>query len=595
MVGIVILLGGPPKIVSGRNECLTRSGSARYHHPNRATLTLPRRTLRLHYLRRGSIVLELRNLIFTGCFVVLGLAPIQATPLVIKAGPAPDSKSQRAEADAAEKAGKWDRALEFYLKVYLHGDATPELRERIRVCFRNLSQVQRYRDPAFQQFILSLPPAEGLTLYAEALGKIQSLYAQREKATIDKLFGYGLDELERAFADATFRQLNCPDANELKLHNFRLALREGYRVKLPANPREARHVAREIVSAAQLQLGLKNPSAAILELLCGACASLDEFSAFVAPAEVQNDFASPILQLAAYGILIIFDIDGVLIENIVPGSWAANTPMERGQRITIINEKSMAGATPATLRDALKSPLGNFGHEIEVTNAGEELTIDNYRLPTPVPSVYGADMLKDGIGYIRLGNFRESTARELDDAIEALKMRGLRALILDIRGNPGGSLTACLAVAERFLPSGIIVTTQGQSPEFANRVFSSDAGIAASDIPLVLIVDTKTMSAAEIFAGSMKENARATLVGLPTFGKGLIQAPIRLQSLDTTESPNKSGYLLLSVGSAFSPRGNPINNLGVTPHVVQTDHHKQLIEAINKAVEMLNGVPVEMR
>jgi C-terminal peptidase prc len=269
--------------------------------------------------------------------------------------------------------------------------------------------------------------------------------------------------------------------------------------------------------------------------------------------------------------------------------------MERGQRITKINDKSMAGATPATLRDALKTPLGNFGHEIEVTTSDDDFPTANYRLPTPIPTVYAADMLKDGIGYIRIGNFRESTPRELDEAIEALKLRGLRALILDIRGNPGGSLTSCLAVAQRFLPAGIIVTTQGQTPEFANRVFSSDSGMAATDIPLVLLVDTKTMSAAEIFAGSMKDNARATLVGLPTFGKGLIQAPIRLQSLDKDDAPNKSGFLLLSVGSAYSPRGTPINNVGVTPHVTQADHHKQLIEAINKAFEMLNGVPVEMR
>ena len=519
-----------------------------------------------------------------------------AAPLTVKPAPVADAKSLQADAVDAEKAGKWDRALELYLKVYLNGNATPELRDRIRICFRNLSQIQRYRDPAFQQFILTLTPAEGLNLYAEALAKIHTLYADRDKAGIEKLFAFGLDELDRAFSDATFRQLNCPEANELKLHKFRLALRESYRTKLPTTPRDARHAAREIVSAAQHQLGLKNPSAVVLELLCGACANLDEFSAFVAPEDAPNDLASPIMQLAAYGVLVVFDAEGVLIDGIVPGSWAAsNTPLQRGQRIARVNDKPMDRATPATLRDALKTPLGNFGHEIETLSFDSEMASANLRLPTPVPSVYGADMLKDGIGYIRIGTFRETTARELDEAIESLKSRGLRALVIDVRGNPGGSLTSCLAVSQRFLPAGIIVSTKGQTPEFSNRIFSSDAGMAASDLPLVLLVDTKTMSAAEIFAGGMKENGRATLVGLPTFGKGLIQSPIRLQTLDSIENPNRSGYLLLSVASAYTPRGTAINNLGVSPHVTQSEPNKQLIEAIAKAVELLNGVPVEMR
>ena len=103
------------------------------------------------------------------------------------------------------------------------------------------------------------------------------------------------------------------------------------------------------------------------------------------------------------------------------------------------------------------------------------------------------------------------------------------------------------------------------------------------------------MSAAEILAASLKDNTRATLVGLRTFGKGLIQAPVKLQSLDTLEKPNKSGSLFLSVGSAVSPRGSKINQTGVEPHVVLADPHKQLIEALNKAIEALNGVPVGMR
>jgi carboxyl-terminal processing protease len=509
----------------------------------------------------------------------------------------PTAKALRETAEAAEKQGKWEQALGLYLKAYLGGEAGPELRERIRVCFRNLTQLQRYRDPAFQEFLLSLPPSDALALYAEALGKIQALYPERTRATVDKLFAHGLDELDRALGTPEFVKLYCPDASELKVHTFRAALRGNSREKLPGTVREARHVARDLLAAAQRELALKNPSAVVLELLCGACSNLDEFSAFVAPgSENANEWASPILQLAAYGILVAFDAEGLSVENIVPDSWASFTPLERGQRIAKINGIAMGpGANPAKLRDAMKSAAGSLGHAIEVTAPDPDFPAASVHLPTPVPTVYGAEILKDGIGYVRLGLFRETTPRELEDTIDALKMRGLRALILDVRGNPGGSLTACLEVSKRFLPAGIILTTQGQSPEFANRVFSSDSGMSAHDFPVVLLVDTKTMSAAEIFAASLKDNARATLVGLRTFGKGLIQSPVKLQSLDTPEKPGRSGSLYLSVGSTVSPRGNTINDAGIEPHVVQADPHKQLIEALNKAVEAMNGVPVGMR
>ena len=568
-----------------------------YHKITRVQ-PLPKRTFQSHSLREVCTVRVLCNrLLWVGAFAFwfTSFDPLFSAPLTVKPAPPASPKNLRSEAETAENAGKWEQALGLYLKLYLNGEASPELRERIRVCFRQFSQIQRYRDPAFQQFVLTLPAAEGLTLYAEALGKIQASYTDRQRATIDKLFAYGLDELNRACGDVSFQKQYLTEASELKLHMFRLALREGYRAKLPTTVREARHLAREIVAAAQQQLGLKNPSAVILELLCGACNNLDEFSGFVAPSEAIANH-SPILQMAAYGLLIAFDADGLFIENIVPGSWASFTPLERGQRIVKVNGKPLEmGANPEALQLALKSPPSSFGHEIEVFGIDGEMVAAPYRLPTPIPTVFGDEMLKDGIGYIRIGQFRETTPRELDDAIDALKIRGLRALILDIRGNPGGSLTACLGVAQRFLPAGIIVTTQGQTPEFSNRVFSSDSGMSAYDFPLVLLVDTKTMSAAEILAASLKDNARATLVGLQTFGKGLIQSRVRLQSLDSPEAPNKSGFLFLSVGSAISPRGAPINEAGIAPHVVQADPHKQLIEALNKAIEALNGVPVEMR
>jgi C-terminal processing protease CtpA/Prc len=162
-------------------------------------------------------------------------------------------------------------------------------------------------------------------------------------------------------------------------------------------------------------------------------------------------------------------------------------------------------------------------------------------------------------------------------------------LVIDARGNTGGSFPGAIQVAQRFLPGGIVVMTQGQAPEFNNRVFSSDSGMTAFDLPVVLLIDTKTMSSAEAVAAAWKEHNRATLVGLPTFGKGAIQSPVRLTAVDRPDGP-RSGVLVLTVATMSGPRGGPINGAGVVPHFLEADTARQLDVAIAKAIELSGGM-----
>lgn len=531
--------------------------------------------------------------------VLLGVVVAWAVPAAAQnppraAVPSAEEAKLRADAEAAERAGKWEKALELYLKLYVGGSGGLDVRDHIRGCLRNVSQVQRQRDPAFRQFVLGLPPADALTLYGEAVTKMSSLYADREKATVEKLFAAGLDELDRALSDPSFRQ-QLADATETRIAKFRQAIQDGWKLRLPTTPRAARLAAREIVSAAQSQLGAKNGSAVVLELLCGGCAGLDEFSAYVTPSGAQAELASPVLEFAGYGLLVTFDDKGILIDGLVPGSWAAaHTPIRKGDRILKLNDREVAPATAAVVFSALRS-VGPLGHELEMAPTDLDPAPPLVKLPTPLPSVYATDLMsaKDGIGYLRLAAFNDRTPRELDDAILGLKARGAKAVVLDLRGNPGGSFLSSIHSAMRFVPSGIIATTQGQSPDFAGRVFSSDSGMTAHDIPVVLLVDTRTMSAAEVFAAGLKDNNRAVIVGMPTFGKGLVQAPIRLHSLNPASEDgkpaDKSGVLILSVASVFGARGQGLNGVGVTPHWVEANPDRQLALALAKALELLAG------
>lgn len=500
-----------------------------------------------------------------------------------------DPARLRADAETAERAGRWETALDNYLWLHLSVGPSAEVRDKVRLCLRHAAQFRRHRDPTFQQFVLSLPAAEALNLYADVMSKLGMLYVDKDRATPARLFVLGVEELDRAFGDPTFPSGRTGTPAEAKVQAFRQSLRTGWAAKTPATPKEARQLARDLIAAAHDQAGMTNPAAVVLELLGGACGGLDEYTTYTPPAGEMADPASPAAEFAAYGVVVRSDAGELVIDSVLPNSWAGlNTPLRKGQRIVQINGRAVTPALPGHLAEALRAGPP-FAHLIEVVD-GEmpAMAPEPVRLPVPAPTTFTADLgvLKDGVGYLRLAAFREGTPREIDEQVLDLRSRGMRALVLDLRGNPGGLFTAAVDVAQRFLPGGVVVAARGQSAEFADRVFSSAAGPAAWDFPVVLLVDTRTMSAAEVVAAALKENrvgdrSRATLVGTPTFGKGVVQSPVRLQRTDGGDG----GVLVLTVAALAGPGGAPLNG-GVSPHVLETDPARQLELAVQKAVEL---------
>ena len=391
--------------------------------------------------------------------------------------PPVDVEAVLADAAKAEADGKYDDALRHYLRAFSAGRTDPDTRDRIRLCFRHVTQAERHRDPAFQKFVAAMPATDAITLYGEVVGEIHKKYADRTKAAVERLFAAGLDELRAALDVPAFREQHLKDADEAKIAEFRTLLRD---TKLPTTPREAAQAARAVITAANKTLGLKSGAAVVFELLCGACTGLDEYSSYVPPGGADP---SPLAELAGYGLVVKVDGQGLLVEAVQPRSWAATmTKLRKGDRIRKVNGRSVAGATPAVIAEALRAVEGH-GHLIELVPADD--TADSVRLPTPVPTVYAAELIdmKEGVGYLRLAAFKDRTPQEFDDAVMELKARGMKALVIDIRGNSGGLFAAAVGIAKRLLPGGAVATTDGQVPDFASRVFSSDSGMDAHDFP----------------------------------------------------------------------------------------------------------------
>jgi Peptidase family S41 len=186
-----------------------------------------------------------------------------------------------------------------------------------------------------------------------------------------------------------------------------------------------------------------------------------------------------------------------------------------------------------------------------------------------LPTVTDVAMLpsRDSVGYLHITSFRESTLREVQEAVAQLQTLGMKSLIIDLRGNPGGLLSVAVQVTQLFQAEGTIVSTQGRHADVVNRVYTAPTGAMVYDFPLAVLVDGKTMSAAEVVANAWKEHRRAVLVGTATFGKGLVQStPLALPS----------GELIVTIAYLFGPQGQPLNGHGVTPHHLESDATRQL-------------------
>ena len=177
-----------------------------------------------------------------------------------------------------------------------------------------------------------------------------------------------------------------------------------------------------------------------------------------------------------------------------------------------------------------------------------------------VPSVDETQILDQGqgIAYLKMTCFQKSTARDLEAALWNLHRLGMKGLVIDLRGNPGGLLIAAVDAADLFIEQGAIVTTRGRNAEEDFTYTAREPGTWR--VPLVVLIDQESASAAEIFAGAIRDHSRGTIVGTRSYGKGSIQGIFPL-------TVGNAG-LRLTTAKFYAPSGYPYSGIGVEPHVI---------------------------
>lgn len=496
----------------------------------------------------------------------------------------------KADAESLEKAGQWERAWLLYSQALAIDRSRQDCRNRLQWCLRHILLMRRHQDPLYRQYTDALSFHESLNLFVEVLGKLQTYYVDREKCPPDRLVQQGIDELEQAFADPTFRQTHLASATDAESKDFLAWLRQFAQQKTIRDSRDARQFVRDTALAAQRSVHISNPVVVVLEFVCGACNSLDEWTHYQTPSALGTE-THAVPDLSAFGLRLVVRNNRLEIEEVLPESLAASQYLfHKGDFVHRVNRRKLSAPTAAALTEALRQPLMD-GIEIEISSAdGANLTV--LRFPSRLPTVLYADTLfKDEVGYVRILAFRDSTLQELDDALLSLRARGMKVLLLDLRGNPGGLFPVGIQVAARFLASGVIVSTQGQLVEFNHKTHSATAGMSAFELPMVVLIDGDTASSAEVVAGALKENERARLVGTATFGKGTIQGVLRLQHGEKNDGSDKRRWgpaaIRLTLARFLSPSGQPYSGVGVTPHVFEPNRERQLDTAIDEAIRLI--------
>ncbi|GAC1420954.1 MAG: S41 family peptidase [Gemmatimonadaceae bacterium] len=276
----------------------------------------------------------------------------------------------------------------------------------------------------------------------------------------------------------------------------------------------------------------------------------DPYSTFLPPDRFARLTESTSGNYAGLGLEVDLRDGWLIVVAPVPGGSAERAGLEPGDRIVEIAGKQTKGWTNEEASKMLRGKPGTFVTlRFERPGITTPIELRLQRTTIHQSAVRRASMLSDGVGYIDLKAFSDSTAKELSGAITGLLSRGMKTLVLDLRTNPGGLLSQGVKVSGLFLnPGQKVVSTRGRLPE-ANREYSDTAKQRWPQLPLLVLVDGRSASAAEIVAGALQDHDRAVIIGVPTYGKGSAQSVI---------SFGPDGGLKITTARWYTPAGRSI-------------------------------------
>ena len=425
----------------------------------------------------------------------------------------------------------------------------------------------RYQNPVNVRAIRAMTSTQGAELFAEVSKRIDE--RSLEPTSYDVRVRRALRNLGLALDNEAFMSGLGISANSFQTDAFRESLGRLAGAAPVRSYQDAGKVLNQVVREASRVPGL-TAGVVAWEFSLASIDTLDKFSGLEAAEPSSRNGAESVgvrsasleEEIVGVGVEVREHPEGLLVVKPLRGGPAAEAGLASGDVILSIDGTPLSSMKMAESVDLMKGVSGSRMTLRILRDGRGERDFVLVRRKVRVWTVNDTRILKGtNVAYLSLSRFSQSSTAELDQALNELYQNGMKSLIVDLRGNPGGLLTTCVEISDRFLPCGTIVTTKGRlnSDNMAEQATFAQTW----SVPLVVLIDGDSASASEIFAAAMQENRRGVIVGTRSYGKGSVQTHFPLNSIP--------GDLRITTALFYSPNGRKMAGEGVVPDVEVND------------------------
>jgi carboxyl-terminal processing protease len=485
--------------------------------------------------------------------------PVQPSPMVADSDPW--VQTVLAEGQQLANGDRWSEALTIYQAALRKAPSNQTLLKQRQTARMHVDMRNRLADSKYVYFALTDSVEMAAAHLNEILLKIELNHI--DQPNWSAIFQHGLNSLLVSFEDGEFQTKFIDPARSEQIVGLSDHLRSSLQAVTVRNHVELAGLVREVAAQTQRQLGVSS-GVVLHEFASTAASALDTYSTFLSPGHF-DDLNSQIRgNFVGIGVELRTKKDHLEIVKAIPGGPADRARIRGGDKMLAVNDQVVAEIGGDAAADMLRGADGSLVTVVVETPQGKQYRLKMQRARVEIPSIDETKLVDaaQGIGYIKLSNFQKNTPADFDRAISQLRQQGLRSLILDLRDNPGGALDAAVAIVDRFITRGTIVSTKGRSLA-ENMTYSAAPANYIGQLPLIVLINENSASASEILAAAVADHQRGTIIGQRSFGKGVVQTIFPLTS--------GRGGIRLTTAEYFGPSGRRVEMQGISPDlVVQT-------------------------